>query len=92
MNCICKIKINRKNGTGFFCKIPYEKKSINVLMTNYHILDEKTYNKNNSLNLFINDEKDVKIINLKIKRKTYFNKKYDLALIELKECDDINII
>ena len=59
-------------------------------MTNYHILDENYYNQNDELYLFINDENDVKTINLKIKRKTYFNKKYDLALIELKEYDNIN--
>ena len=90
-NSICKIKINNTNGTGFFCKIPYENKEMNVLMTNYHILDEKYYNQNGSLNLFINDEEEVKIINLKTKRITYFNKLYDLTLIELKENDGISI-
>ena len=25
MYCICKIKINKVNGTGFFCKIPFGK-------------------------------------------------------------------
>ena len=90
-NSICKIKINNANGTGFFCKIPYENKEMNVLMTNYHILDEKYYNQNDSLNLFINDEEEEKIINLKNKRITYFNKLYDLTLIELKESDGISI-
>ena len=89
-NYICKIKINKTNGTGFFCTINYKnKKTMNVLMTNYHVLDENYYALNNELNLFINDDKDVKILNLKIKRKTYFNKKYDLAMIELKESDNI---
>ena len=32
----------------------------------------------------------MKIINLKIERKTYFNKKYDLELTELKENDEKN--
>ena len=90
-NSICKIKINNTNGTGFFCKIPYENKEMNVLMTNYQILDEKYYNQNDSINLFINDEEEVKIINLKTKRITYFNKLYDLTLIELKESDGISI-
>jgi len=90
-NSICKIKINQINGTGFFCKIPYENNTMNVLMTNYHILDKEYYNKNDALNLFINDEKDVKIINLKINRTTYFSEIYDLALIELKESDGIPI-
>ena len=91
-NSICKIRINQTNGTGFFCKIPYENNTMNVLMTNYHVLDEEYYNKNDELNLFINDEEEVKRINLKTERKKYFNKEYDLALIELKEDDRITII
>ena len=89
-NSICKIKINQTNGTGFFCKIPYENNTMNVLMTNYHILNEKYYNQNEELDLFINDDTDVRIINLKIKRITYFNEVFDLTLIELKEGDNIN--
>ena len=89
-NCICKIRINRTNGTGFFCTINCKNKKINVLMTNYHIINEISYIENNELNLFINDDKDVKILNLGIMRKTYFNEKYDLAMIELKEEDNIN--
>ena len=89
-NCLCKIKINQTYGTGFFCKIPYENEIMNVLMTNYHVLDENYYNENNIFNLFINDDKDVKILNLKNERKAYFNEEYDLAMIELKEEDDIN--
>ena len=89
-NCICKIKINQAYGTGFFCKIPYKNETMNVLMTNYHVLDENFYGEKETLNLFINDDKDVKILDLNIKRKTYFNKKYDLAMIELRESDNIN--
>ena len=33
----------------------------------------------------------MKIINLKIKRTTYFSKKYDLTIIELKDDDKIPI-
>ena len=89
-NCICKIKINQTNGTGFFCTIPYGNETMNVLMTNNHIINKNDYNENNKLNLFINDDKDAKILILKIERKTYFNEKYDLAMIELKEDDNIN--
>jgi len=90
MNCICKIKINKTFGTGFFCQFSYENIKMNALMTNYHVLDENCYNQNDALNLFINDEKELKIINFKIKRITYFNKLYDLTIIELKENDNIN--
>ena len=90
MNCICKIEINATNGTGFFCKIPCEKSSIKVLMTNYHVLDDIYYQQNKDITLLLNDDKEIKIINLEIKRKTYFNKDYDVAMIELKENDNIN--
>ena len=90
MNCICKIKINTTNGTGFFCQISFKSSLIKALMTNYHVIDEETYNQNDEINLFMNDEKEVKVIKLGNKRITYFNKDYDLTLIELKENDNIN--
>ena len=90
MNCICKIKINATNGTGFFCEIPCENSSIKVLMTNYHVLDDIYYQQNKDITLLLNDDKEVKIINLGKERKTYFNKDYDIAMIELKEKDNIN--
>ena len=90
MYCICKIKINATNGTGFFCKIPYKNRSIKVLMTNYHVLDNIYFKQNKEITLFLNDNKEVKIINLQIERKTYFNEDYDIAMIELKENDNIN--
>ena len=45
-NCLCKILGNDgKKGTGFFCKIPYLKKLLPVLITNNHILDENNISK-----------------------------------------------
>ena len=92
MNCICKLKINNTYGTGFFCIIPLNDKELKVLMTNYHVLDEIYYNNNEELYLFLNDDKVVKVIkfgNDKNDRIKYFNKEYDLTLIEIKENDDI---
>ena len=90
MNCICKIKINQLHGTGFFCKIPFKNNSINVLMTNYHIINDKYYKSSKELNLLLNDDSQVKTINLEIDRETYFNKDYDITIIELKENDNIS--
>ena len=90
MNCICKIKINATNGTGFFCKIPYQNGSMKVLMTNYHVLDDIYYRQNKDITLFLNDDKEVKIINFGIERKSYFNIYYDISMIEIKENDNIN--
>ena len=87
---ICKIKIKGATGTGFFCKIPLgTNETLNVLMTNYHVLDEKYYKDNKEINLLVNDEDKAYEINLLIKRKTYFNKDYDIAIIELKDSDGI---
>ena len=85
INCVCKIKIKERYGTGFFCKIPIGKEIIKAFMTNYHILNEKNIKENKKLNLLLNYEKNALALDLKIKRKIYFNKEYDITLIELKE-------
>jgi S1-C subfamily serine protease len=36
---ICKIY--KGNGTGFFCKINHKNKANTVLITNYHVIDDK---------------------------------------------------
>ena len=90
INCICKIKIREASRTGFFCKIPLGKnESLNVLMTNYHILDEKYYEDNKEIHLLLNDEKEAFVIEQLTERKAYFNKEYDITIIELKEEDGI---
>ena len=89
MNCICKIKMKGGFGTGFFCKIPDKNEILKVLMTNYHVLNEKSLEENEKLNLRLNDENQIVKLDLEIERKTYFNEDYDLTLIELKEEDKI---
>ena len=89
INCIFQIKINGKNGTGFFCLIPFRKKSIKILMTNYHILNEKDLKENKKINLLLNNENNDLTIDLRIKREIYFNKDYDITIIELNEEDNI---
>jgi len=90
MNCICKLNINGVNGTGFFCKIPFQNNETKIfLMTNYHVLDKNYYEANNKINLLINDEKEIKTIDLRIKRNTYFNQDNDITLIEINENDNI---
>ena len=87
MHCICQIKIKGEFGTGFFCQIPYKNETIKVLMTNYHVLNENDLKENKKIKLLINDEKEYIIIDLEIERKKYFNKDYDIAIIELKDKD-----
>ena len=74
----------------FFCKIPYKKGTMKVIMTNYHVLNGNHYKKNNEINFFLNDDKEVKVIKLGIDRKIYFNKDYDIAIIEIIEDDGID--
>ena len=89
MNCICKIKLKERIGTGFFCKIPFRKETINVLMTNYNFLNEKDFKDNKKLNISLYDEKEIVEIELEQERETYFNKEYDVTLIELRNEDNI---
>ena len=89
MNCICKIQMKGTYATGFFYKFSYKKQAIKVFMTNYNALNEKNMKENKKLNLSLSDEKEIKTIDLSIERKTYFNKDYDIELIELKDEDKI---
>ena len=86
-NCICKIKIGNMSATGFFCKIPII--NMNFLMTNYHVINEDEIKENKEISILLNDNKEAKIIDLKIKREKYFSKEYDITLIEIKENDGI---
>ena len=90
MNCICKIKIKGEFGTGFFCEVPVRKEIIKVLVTSYHILNENDLKENEILNLALFNDWEAIIIDLKIKREIYFNKEYDITLIELNKNDKIS--
>ena len=85
-HCVCKIKIGKINATGFFCKVPII--NMNFLMTNYHVIDEEYMDENKEINILLNDNKEALIIDLTIEREKYFNKEYDIALIEIKENND----
>ena len=80
-NCICKIKNMNGKGTGFFCTIPSKK--ISVLMTNYHLIDEKILKKNN-IYVSLNDDKAKVNIMIDDNRKIYSSEKYDTTIIEIK--------
>ena len=87
---ICKIKTDKDQGTGFFCKIPFPDMNnmLPVIITNYHIIDEKILEKG-QLNIKIKEEKKSRIMNLNNRIK-FTNKDYDITIIELKDNDDIN--
>ena len=90
-NCICKIKINNKQATGFFCKIPFpnKKNMKKVLITNNHVINQDLlYNNYTQIELSIKEYSKMISINLKDRLK-YTNKVYDITIIELKESDNI---
>ena len=86
---ICKISGNL-NGTGFFTKIDYKNETIPVLMTNYHVIDDKFIEKYKQIKIYVNNnEKNIKI---KKNSKIYSSpkNKYDIIIIKLNEEDELN--
>ena len=79
-NCICKINDNTI-GTGFFCKIEYNKRTIPVLMTNYHVINDKYLEINEYLKVYIKN--DSHIININKDSKIYSSERYDIMIIKL---------
>ena len=82
--CICKIN-GSKIGTGFFCKMKYGNELIPVLITNYHVIDDKYVESNEDIKVYINEES--KFISLNKKKIIYSssNNKYDIIIIRLEE-------
>ena len=92
---ICKInKGTKERGSGFFCYIPNNNKKIKVLITNYHVIDDKYIKDNGKINLEINNGQIYKNILLEDDRKIYLSEinQDDLAIIEIKDKDDLNEI
>ena len=93
---ICKIKIDEinKQGTGFFCKIPFpdENNMLKVLITNNHIINEDIlYKENQKISIYIKEEKKERFLNLNNRIKyTNHEKQYDITIIEIKDTDEIN--
>jgi len=88
---ICKIyKKDGNKGTGFFCEIPYQQGKMKVMITNYHVLDDKYIKENDKIEISFNDDKENKSININNKKKIYTNKEYDTTIIEITNKDDIN--
>ena len=87
---ICKIKCNDGgNATGFFCIIPNPDKfhQLPVLMTNYHVINEKDKKCKFTLN---NDKLEYEII-INNTRKVYYSHTYDITIIEIKESDKLEM-
>ena len=83
---ICKMKIGAKQGTGFFCKIPFPNKNnmLPVFITNNHIIDNNLLKlKDAKIKIDTKEETEIKEIKLK-DRIVYTNEEYDITIIEIK--------
>ena len=90
-SCICKIKGgNTIIGTGFFCYIPFRNEKIPILLTNYDILTNESIKENKRIELSLNNDKQIKIIDIDDKRIIHICKKYELIAIQIKNKDNIN--
>ena len=83
---ICKIKLETKQATGFFCKIPFPdlNNMMPVLIINNHVINENEY----KITIKIREEDESRIIYLNDRLK-YTNKEYDITILEIKE-NEIN--
>ena len=91
---ICKILGEEKNGTGFFCKLDIDNEKIPVLITNFHIIDDKFFVSGSKIKFQKVNDKIPRIINLNKNKKIYSssNEKYDIMIIKLEQEDEINDI
>ena len=86
---ICKISNLNAKGTGFFCTIPIKNKNINVLVTNYHVLNENHLKEGIKISLeFANRAK--KEIEINLMREIFLNEKLDYTCIQILESDGIS--
>ena len=91
---VCKIFGKEKNGTGFFCQLDINNEKIPVLITNYHIIDDKFIESSNKIKYKKVNDKISKIINLNKNKKVYSssNEEYDIMIIKLDKGDEIEDI
>jgi hypothetical protein len=89
-NSTCKIITKESNATGFFCKIPYYKKIINVLFTNNHILNEKMIEVGNKIHFVYKLKR--KMIEITSKRICLTNQLLDYTIIEIFDDDGNKVL
>ena len=90
-HCICKIKNEEKNGTGFLCYIPLDKNDkCPALVTSYNMFNDEDIKNNKMLKLYLNDDKEYKLIQLDYNRKVYFNENFGIKILIIEYKDNIN--
>ena len=84
---ICEIIIDNGYGTGFISKIKYKNDYIICLLTNHHVLSEDIIKAKENIQLKFNNSQ--KYLDLKLKRKIFYNKDMDYICIEILQEDNI---
>ena len=90
-NAICKIKLSKGYGTGFFCKIPFTENFnllLPVLITCNHVLSKDIIESENYIEIIVEEEK--KRISLKDQRKKWTSEDLDFTAIEILNNDNID--
>ena len=85
---ICQIHLSDSKGTGFFVSIPSKSTNIQALITANHVINEEYINQESSINLLLNNGKEMKKITIEKDRKVFSNKEYDITIIEIIESKD----
>ena len=87
-----KIYLKKGSGSGFFCNIPFPKKTylLPVLITNNHVLNEEQISIGKTIFISMNNGKNKYSIYIDQLRKTYTSSDYDITIIEIKDTDNIN--
>ena len=81
---ICKIYINHKIGTGFFCYLPFfGAKLLPVLITNNHLLKEEDILLNKKIQFSFDNDKYKRELIITQERRTYTNYDIDITIIEI---------
>ena len=90
---VCKITSD-KCGTGFFCKIELNKVKISVLITNYHIINDKMIETERNIKIKLGNEPIPKVIKLNKSRRVYSsnNEKLDIMILKIFEKDELKNI
>lgn len=84
---ICQILLSNAKGTGFFVSIPNKSTNIQALITANNVIDEEYLNKESTINLRLNNGKEMKIT-IEKDRKVFTNREYDITIIEIFESKD----
>lgn len=86
--CVCKINIEPVSCTGFFCKIPFYKKMITVLLTNEHVLNANDVSVGNKIIFILG--KNIYKLEIDKNRKICTSRELGITIVEILPNDEFN--